>query len=113
MIDCYVLLQHEYRVKWKGYGPASNEWVSASGMEYAADARDKYDRDHPFSLSPAETRYWPIELWSVKKLRHLIEGSPKTYVFTDYSAVIAIVKRVYIATTQSPLKANLRLVRAS
>ena len=69
-------------------------------------------------LKDAETRYWPTELeiagivWVLSKLRHMVESAPKTVVYTDHGAALAIAKQTSL-TTSSTDKLNLRLVRAS
>lgn len=70
-------------------------------------------------LTPAEARYWPTELevaclvWSVKKIRHMIEASDHpTVVYTDHAASLAIARQASL-TTSSTDKLNLRLVQAS
>ena len=70
-------------------------------------------------LSAAETRYWPTELevaalvWTVKKLRHMIEASHQpTIVYTDHQAIIDIAKQSSL-NTSSVVRLNLRHVRAS
>lgn len=70
-------------------------------------------------LSPPETRYMPTELemagvaWAVRKAKHLVDGAPKTYIFTDHSAVTAIARQRTISNTESLNNLNLRLQRAS
>ena len=71
------------------------------------------------SLNGAELRYWPTELevaglvWTVRKIRHLIDSSPlPAVVFTDHSAIADIFKQSTL-TSSSVDKLNLRLVRAS
>ena len=71
------------------------------------------------SLNGAEQRYWPTELevaglvWTIRKIRHLIDGSPlPTIVYTDHSATASIVRHTSLRSS-SVDKLNLRLVRAS
>ena len=69
-------------------------------------------------LKDAETRYWPTELelagivWVLSKVRHMVESSPTTIMYTDYGAALGIAKQTTL-TTSSTAKLNLRLVRAS
>lgn len=69
-------------------------------------------------LSSAETKYWPTELemsglvWAVRKLRHLIQASKHTIVFTDHSANIRIASSISLSSSDSD-KMNLKLVRAA
>ena len=70
-------------------------------------------------LTPTEAKYWPTELeiaalvWTVKKLRHLIEASHyPTRIFTDHQAIVDIVKQSSLNTT-SVVRLNLRHVRLS
>jgi hypothetical protein len=70
------------------------------------------------SLTEAERRYWPTELemaglvWVVRKVRHLVEASPKTTIFTDHAAATSIAKQVHLSSANTD-KLNLRLIRAS
>lgn len=71
------------------------------------------------NLTPPERRYVPTELemagvaWAICKVRYIIEGTPKTYVFTDHSAVTAIARQKHLTGTESLAKLNLRLTNAS
>jgi hypothetical protein len=65
----------------------------------------KQSKIHPimflsWTLTPAETRYWPTELevagvvWAVSKLRHLINSSSRpTIIYTDNSVAIWIARQ--------------------
>ena len=69
-------------------------------------------------LNSAEQNYWPTELevagvvWTVKKVRHMIELSlkPPVIVYTDHSAGVDISKQTTLKTASTD-KLNLRLVR--
>ena len=69
-------------------------------------------------LNKHEVHYWPTELeiagivWSVQKLRHLIEGSDYVKVFTDHKAAEDILASKTLKTSSS-VRQNLRLIRAS
>ena len=70
-------------------------------------------------LSKAESRYWPTELevaclvWTVRKIRHMIEGCTKTpIVYTDHAATAGIVNHTHLGSSAVD-KLNLRLIRAS
>ena len=71
------------------------------------------------TLTSAERNYWPTELeiagfvWTVKKVRHLIESSVKPIrIQTDHSAILDLLKQTSIVST-STLRLNVRLIRAS
>lgn len=71
-------------------------------------------------LTSAEMNYWPTELemaaliWVVKKVRHLIESSEFPVVIqTDHSATVDICRQKLITATNSSIRSNIRLVRAS
>ncbi len=71
-------------------------------------------------LISAKTRYWFIELemtdvvWVVRKVRHLIKSSRKSFtiIFTNHSILISIIKQITLNTSNID-KLNLRLVRVS
>ena len=71
-------------------------------------------------LSTAESHYWPTELetaglvWTVKKIRHLIDFTDKslTIAYTDHSAVISIAKQTTLSSSNTD-KLNICLVWAS
>ena len=70
-------------------------------------------------LTPAESRYWLKELevaclvWTVKKIRHMIEASDHpTIIYMDHGASLAIARQISL-TTSSTDQLNLGLVRAS
>ena len=66
----------------------------------------------------AETRYWPTELeiaglvWTMTKIRYLVESAPKTVIYTDHGAALGIFKQKTL-TSSSTVKTNLRLARVS
>jgi hypothetical protein len=69
-------------------------------------------------LNKHEINYWPTELevagvvWTVRKIRHLIDDSKEVHIFTDHQATkdIALQENFRHST---PHRQNLRLVRAS
>ncbi len=69
-------------------------------------------------LKDLETRYWPTELelagivWTLSKVRHMVESAPKTVVFTDHRGALGIAKQTTMTTSSTP-KTNLRIVRGS
>jgi predicted nucleic acid-binding Zn ribbon protein len=69
-------------------------------------------------LNKHEMNYWPTELevaglvWTVRKVRHLIDDSSEVVVFTDHQATRDIVKQTNFRHS-TPHRQNLRLVRAS
>ena len=102
---------------------ASKEFGISARIYYCIDNENQISQKPIMFLSrlltDAETRYWPTEMeiaaivWVVKKVRHLIEASAHpTVIYTDYSAIIPIVKQTSLNTTSTE-KLNLRLVRAS
>ncbi|CEN62173.1 hypothetical protein ASPCAL08811 [Aspergillus calidoustus] len=70
------------------------------------------------SLSKAEKNYWPTEMevagivWALRKLRHMVEASPETVIYTDHSATVNIAQSTSLSTSNVD-RLNLRLVRAS
>ncbi len=71
-------------------------------------------------LTPAEKNYWPTELeiagfvWVIKKVRHMVESSRYPVIIqTDHSAIVDITKQSSITSTNSTMRMNVRLVRAS
>lgn len=71
-------------------------------------------------MTPAERNYWPTELeiagfvWVIKKTRHLVESSwERVIVQTDHSAILDIMQQSSITSKASPMRMNVRLVRAS
>ena len=70
-------------------------------------------------LSSAEQNYWPTELetaglvWTLKKIRHIVESASKVIIQTDHSAILDIWKQKLITASNSTMRANVRLVRAS
>ena len=71
-------------------------------------------------LTAAEKNYWSTELeiagfvWTIKKVRHLIESSMHSVVIQiDYSAILNIMRQSSITSTTSTMRMNIRLVRAS
>jgi hypothetical protein len=69
-------------------------------------------------LNKHEQNYWPTELevaglvWTVRKIRHLVDDAKKVSVFTDHQATRDIAKQTNFRHS-TPHKQNLRLVRAS
>jgi hypothetical protein len=69
-------------------------------------------------LNKHERNYWPTELevaglvWTVRKVRHLIEDAAQVVVFTDHQATKDIVLQTNFRHS-TPHRQNLRLVRAS
>ena len=71
-------------------------------------------------LNIVEHNYWPTKLeiadvvWIVKKIRHMIEFSLKSFViiYTNYSAVV-LISRQTILNIINTNKFNLRLIRIS
>jgi hypothetical protein len=69
-------------------------------------------------LNKHELNYWPTELevaglvWTIRKIRHLVDDSEDVVVFTDHQATTGIVKQTDFRNS-TPHKQNLRLVRAS
>ena len=71
-------------------------------------------------LTQAEKNYWPTELevagfvWVLKKIRHLVDSSKHaTIIQTDHSAILDIMKQSSITSTNSTMRMNVRLIRAS
>ena len=71
-------------------------------------------------LFAAERNYWSIELkmtaliWVVKKIKHLIESSKFSIIIQiDHFATIDICKQKLIIFTNSFIRSNIRLIRAS
>ena len=71
-------------------------------------------------LTQAERNYWPTELevagfvWVLKKIRHLVDSSKHaTIIQTDHSAILDIMKQSSITSTNSTMRMNVRLIRAS
>ncbi|SMY30032.1 unnamed protein product [Zymoseptoria tritici ST99CH_1A5] len=68
-------------------------------------------------LTGAEPRSWPTEMeglmWTLKKVKHMVDAARKTIAFTDHSAVTAMAKKSHIATTVSPDRLNTRLATAA
>ena len=71
-------------------------------------------------LTKAEMNYWPIELkmatliWVIKKIRHLVESSKYSIIIQiDHSATVDICRQKLITSTNSFIRSNIRLVRAS
>jgi hypothetical protein len=69
-------------------------------------------------LNRHEMNYWPTELevaglvWTVRKVRHLVDDASQVVVFTDHQATRDIAKQTNFRHS-TPHKQNLRLVRAS
>jgi hypothetical protein len=85
----------------------------------------RHDRklEHPVTylsrmLNKHEVNYWPTELeiagivWTMQKIRHLIEGPSPTKVFTDHEGAEDIMDMTTLKT-KSAVRQNLRLIRAS
>ena len=71
------------------------------------------------TLSSAEERYWPTELevsclvWTLRKIRHLIEASDlPVVVYTDHAATVGLSRQKTLSSVAVE-NLNLRLVRAS
>jgi hypothetical protein len=117
--------------KERGYGAMVTQipvW-SFSDSKRAATVLDPTapDYDHTLErpicylskrLNKHEKNYWPTELevaglvWTVRKLRHLIDDAAQVVVFTDHQAT----KDIAVQTNfrhSAPHRQNLRLVRAS
>jgi hypothetical protein len=69
-------------------------------------------------LNKHEINYWPTELevaglvWTVRKIRHLVDDSKSVFVFTDHQATKGIAAQENFRHS-APHRQNLRLVRAS
>jgi hypothetical protein len=69
-------------------------------------------------LNKHEMNYWPTELevaglvWTIRKIRHLVDDSDKVFVFTDHQATKGIAGQQNFRHS-APHRQNLRLVRAS
>jgi hypothetical protein len=69
-------------------------------------------------LKKHKVHYWPTELeivgivWTIQKLRHLIEGPAITKIFTDHKPAADILASKTLKTSSSVCM-NLRLIRAS
>ncbi len=69
-------------------------------------------------LQVAEGTYWSTEVevqcivWTMQKLRHIIEGMEKVIIFTDHKAAEDIAKMIKLKTA-SPDKHNKKLIRSS
>jgi len=69
-------------------------------------------------LNKHEVHYWPTELeiagivWTIQKLRHLIECVGATKIFTDHKPAADILASKQLKTSSS-VRMNLRLIRAS
>ena len=71
-------------------------------------------------LTAVEKNYWPTELeiarfvLVIKKLRHLVESSRASVIIqTDHAAIFDIMQQSSIMLTNSTMRMNVRLVRAS
>ena len=71
-------------------------------------------------LTSAERSYWPTELevagfvWTIKKIRHLVESSRyKVVIQTDHSAILDIMRQSSITSISSTICMNVRLIRAA
>ena len=59
-------------------------------------------------LSPAETRYKPIEgemlgvVWSLKKARHWVQGCPKLVIATDHKPLLGVLNDRDLETIENP-----------
>jgi hypothetical protein len=69
-------------------------------------------------LNKHEMNYWPTELevagmvWTIRKIRHLVDDSDSVFVFTDHQATKGIAAQQNFRHS-APHRQNLRLVRAS
>lgn len=69
-------------------------------------------------LTTAESKYGPSELeiaclvWTVRRIRHMIEAAVKTIVYTDHVSNVSIVLQTILSTSNVD-KLNPRLIRAS
>jgi hypothetical protein len=83
-----------------------------------ASSKDRSTTNLSKQLNKHEVHYWPTELeiagivWSVQKLRHLIEGFAVTKVITDHKPAADILMSKTLKTSSS-VRQNLRLIRAS
>ena len=70
-------------------------------------------------LSKYEVNYWPTELeiagivWSMQKMRHMIEGSVAVKIYTDHKSAEDVLNSRTLSKTTSTVRMNLRLIRAS
>lgn len=105
--------------KERGYGV---EIYHVKG-DVVDDSVRKSDIQHVMFLSKvlngAESRYWSTEMkvaclvWTVKKIRHLIEASKHpAIIYTDHSSTAGIANQTSLSTSSTD-KLNLRPVRAS
>ena len=122
-----VVVYHDWAEASTSEATKASE-ASSSGASnvtgYTTTAGNKRTKIRPIMflsrlLTSAEGNYWPTELevaglvWTVRKIRHLIESSrSKVVVYTDHAATIDIAKQGSLTTT-STVRLNLRLVRAS
>jgi hypothetical protein len=117
--------------KERGYGAMitqipiwsfTDEQKARTVLELTADSYD-HTLERPICflskrLNKHEMNYWPTELevaglvWTVRKMRHLIDDSKEVVVFTDHQATRDIVKQTNFRHS-TPHKQNLRLIRAS
>jgi len=133
-----VLIHHDHKLPLLidvdssvggGYAAAIHQVPSATMEKEGLNTEDilhgRYNRklEHPVTyiskqLNKHEVHYWPTELeiagivWTVQKLRHLIEGFAPTKIFTDHNAAADILSSRTLKTTSS-VRMNLRLIRAS
>jgi RNase H-like domain found in reverse transcriptase len=69
-------------------------------------------------LTTAESKYGPSELeiaclvWTVRRIRHMIEAAKRTIVYTDHASNVSIVLQTTLRTANMD-KLNPRLIRAS
>ena len=70
------------------------------------------------STSPIEKRYYAGELevaclvWTIRKVRHLIDNAARVIVYTDHDATRGIVSHTHLGSSATD-RQNLRLIRAS
>jgi hypothetical protein len=115
--------------KQRGYGVSVNQVPAHVARERQWTVRDlmvnEYDAKAEMPvcflskrLNKHEMNYWPTELevaglvWTVRKIRHLIEDASKVIVYTDHRATVDIAKQTNFKNS-TPHRQNLRLVRAS
>jgi hypothetical protein len=117
--------------KERGYGATITQipvW-SFTDLQRAATVLDPTDLNYDCSLERPicflskrlnrhEKNYWPTELevaglvWTIRKVRHLVDDAAQVIVFTDHQATKDIVLQTNFRHS-TPHRQNLRLVRAS
>src|SRR5579859_1718537 len=99
--------------------------MSASNLNMEDVLNGRYDRklEKPITylsrmVNKHERNYWPTELeiagiiWTMQKVRHLIEGAAPVKIYTDHKSAEDIMDMTTLRSS-SAVRQNLRLIRAS